>query len=636
MKDKIKQFLNSISYYHQLINDYKRAVSTSPDHAMAYVNWGVELAVGGKLEDSLEKFEKASNIAPKRFEPFLNWGITLSKAERFEEAADKFKLAHLNAPKLALPLVLWGSALMEAKAYEDAKEKYKKAIALAPNHSEPYSSWSIGLAKAGFYNEALVQLKKSLSLYSQQPRLYFLWGAILADLEQHHEAIEKFKINLQFHYDNPEAYYFWSACLLSLEKYKEALEKSEEAIRLYKGSKPEIYIHHGEIHGLLGRYDLAISSYQQALQLDESLSEAYRHWGIALCKQGHYQQGYKQFQKCLDKNSQNVAWVHAHWGQFLVEEMQYGMALEHLDFASQQALEEDSTLLLSRAVALLNTQQPEQGIAVLERLLALDKWNVKAHFLMGTFYLNQNDFTVAKKHFLSVLSEQPDFQDAALSLAVVYCEEGNVQEAIRQIRPLYRKHPDQVKVNFYYGVILYQDADYRGALLKYQAALEGDKHHAGATTGMAECMIQLQNYPEAILFVENALSNAPPENLSALHYLCGVANIRQSWVSLEQNPSAFSALPCHQSAFSHLEKALALQPQHLGATLNLLYVQGVLQNWQVLHQNFQSIDLATLDGEMTGMMYYLWACGLRYFNQADLAAEKFESARSFGYIPPTL
>lgn len=627
MKDKLKRFLSSINYYHQLINEYKRAIDSSPDHAMAHVNWGVDLALEGQSEDALEKFKKASSIAPKRFEPFLNWGITLARLERFEEALEKFKTASHNAPKAAFPIVLWGAALMELKQYDKAREKYEKAIAIAPNHPEPYGSWSLGLAKAGFYDEALTNIKKSLAIFQNQPQLYFLWGTILAERGQYKEAIEKFKTNLQLNPDNPDAYYFWSVSLRQLGLYKEALQKADQAIRLYKNNRPDIYVHHGEILASQGFYDLAISSYQQALQLNESLSEAYLNWGTALCKQGHYSQGYKQFKKCLDI-SPEMATAHAWWGSFLVEEKQYESALEHLNIA-EKALRNDIGILLNKAIAYFQTRQPEQAAPLLERALKLDKWNVQGQFLLGGYYLSKSNLPLAKKHLGIALSEKPSFEDAALSLAVVYCEEGNIEESIRQIRPLFRKSPKSAKVNFYYGVILYQNTDYKAALEKYKTALTTKPHYREAYIGAVECLIQMEKYSEATAFIDNALQVSCNTNCSSLSYLYGISLIRQFWLLAPSDKEQHQALI--QQAVLHLNNALQTTPDHAAARLHLCYTEAILTSLDDLNKRFSTMNTEGFDSYIVGMMYYLWSIGLQHFNQTEQAEEKLKEAQTLGY-----
>ena len=88
-----QQFFDKILHYHRLVEDYKRASEVSPDAAMSYVNWGIELGSDGKLEEAIERFRQAAEIAPGRFEPYLNWGIALAKQNDLVGAVEKFERA---------------------------------------------------------------------------------------------------------------------------------------------------------------------------------------------------------------------------------------------------------------------------------------------------------------------------------------------------------------------------------------------------------------------------------------------------------------------------------------------------------------------------------------------------------------
>src|SRR5687768_5656687 len=93
VKDAFRKFMASISRYNEVVDAYTKASEASPDHAIAYVNWGIEIAQTGDLEAALAKFEQAASISPDRVEPFNNWGVALAKLGRLDEAIEKFKLA---------------------------------------------------------------------------------------------------------------------------------------------------------------------------------------------------------------------------------------------------------------------------------------------------------------------------------------------------------------------------------------------------------------------------------------------------------------------------------------------------------------------------------------------------------------
>lgn len=619
MKKTFQKFFEKIGKYNQVVDQYRRATGTSPDHAMAYVNWGIELAQDEHIDEALAKFEKAAEMAPSRAEPWTNWGVALAKCGQLDEAIGKFKRALEIDPKSANNYMLWGAALIEQGKMEEAIVKYNHAMELAPDNPEPYVNLGVAMARIGRYPDAIRHFKESLAKHSQQPHVYFLWGAVLAELGQYEEAIDKFKATLRFIPSHADSHYFWSVALNRLGKYEQALEKSRKALE-YQTEKPEYYLNQGDILANLERYDVALANYRHAVTLSPDMSEAYVSWGVALFKLGQYDEAMARFEKALSL-APEIPGIEKHIGNLLLEQHRYTEALPHLEQA--HAEEPDNVeVLLNWSMALIKCGQSNVALDKLKTIERRDKWNPQVHYLLGTHYMGLGELEQAASHLEKALAEAADFEDAAINLSLVRCELGETAEAIRTMRPILRKYPDSPKINFFYGTILYRNGDQADAIEKYQKAASLDPDYAEPKIGLAEIYIKQDRADQARSMLDTVLGQTPGH--PAALFLTGFLLTR------EAEKTGETAL--WQQALDRFDQVLAADPAHLDAAINRAYVLGRLQSPDTANELMSDLsdDARPMNAETRAIVLYRWGEILEKLDAdrfARQAGEKKQAAR---------
>lgn len=615
MKKTIRHFLDKIVRYNQVVEDYRRATEATPDPALAYVNWGIDLAQSGQMDAAIEKFRQASEIAPHRYEPYLNWGVALARMNRVDEAIEKFKIAIEKDERVAGPYMLWGAALLEEGKLAEAQEKYAKAIELAPDNPEPYVNRGIAFARSGNYPAAIANFKQALTIHGYQPHVFFLWGVVLAEMQDYESAVEKFNMTLRFIPQHAEAYALLSVALNRLGRFKEALEKSRKALALNL-EKPEVYLNQGDILANMGKLETAIVNYQQALALSPELAEAHLNWGVALCKLGQYAAGYEQFSKALSLD-EKLPDLHRHWGHFLLTEQRYEESIPHLEKAAE-ATPDDISVLLDLSMALIKTERFQDAINLLFEIEKKDRWNPKVHYMLGTHFMGAGDLRKAASHFEKALEESPDFEDASINLALVLCELGDTVEAVRRMRPLIRKLPDSPRVNFFYGTILYRHGDYQEALAKYCKAIEVDSEYLEPRIGLGETYLRLGRLDEAEQALRDVLS-AHPDSTPAL-FLLGMTLLRKGSVADSEVSRTL-----YQEARAFFERLVALEPKHWDAWANRAYLIGLLESVDAMNQAFEGF-LTDAGEDLRAVILYYWSEALKRLGHADAASQKRQAA----------
>ena len=427
--------ISQIKRYSSFADLYRKAMESSPDHAMAYVHWGVQLAQLGEIPDAEDKFAKAAELSPNRPEAWINWGVALAKQGALDEAIDKFKRASELAPNLAANYVLWGAALLEKGEAKEAENYYEKAVSLDDGNHETFANWGIALARAGRYQEASARFKHAIGLHPHQAQIYFLWGAVLAEMEQYEEAIKKFEATLRLRPKQADALYFWAVALNRLGRYNEAVEKSKQALSLTPDN-PELYLNLGDALANLNQLDVAMANYRQALALNPRSADAFVSLGLTLCKLDKHTEGWAMFEraKALEPDHPELARC---WGGSLVERGEYQTAIPLL----QEAVSfhpNDSAILLNLSFALMKLGQTEASLAALDKVKGLDEDQADRHFMLGTYYLNLGKRQEAKNHLERALRSEANHPGAAFNRALLLAESGEGEEAVRLLRPLYR------------------------------------------------------------------------------------------------------------------------------------------------------------------------------------------------------
>ena len=506
---------HQLSQYGQLVDDYNDAVGKAPDHALAYVNWGIKLSQEGNLSAAIEKFQTAASMDPNRAICFANWGIALAQASQLSEAIERFEHALKLEPHNADVYALLGAALVELGEWEKANTIYERATAISPQSESLFVNWGVALARSGpnnlqHYERAIEKFQIALSIRPYQPWVLFLWGVVLAEQSHYEAAIEKFKLTLRYLPKHSDAYYFWCVCLNRLGRFEEALHVARQALFL-EPDNADIYLqlaeallHSGQPESALS----AIANIRHALMLNPEQADAYELLGQALLKTNEPAEAVERFEKALLLNPELKS-VHAHWGRALLLLGQYEEALFHLKQAHE--LDPDNVEVLLQW-ALVSLKQDQLDVA-LEKLFAIegstarsqDAWNPRLHFLLGSHYLSEGDYDKAVKSLKIVMEADPTFIEAGIQLALAYCglaenegtDSSHWDEAIWALRPLLRQQPQSSRLLFYMGHCLFRKGDISAAQEKMEAALLSDPTMTEPKIALAECTLLQGNWAKA-------------------------------------------------------------------------------------------------------------------------------------------
>lgn len=127
-----------LSYWHDSISAFSRAISVTPDNYYMQNNLGVAYDEAGRTGEALARFKAAVHSNPADVESQYHLGQELMRAGQFGEAAAHFSAALRLMPGNILLLNNFGVAQARCGRSDSARTQFLAAIRLHPEYSKAY------------------------------------------------------------------------------------------------------------------------------------------------------------------------------------------------------------------------------------------------------------------------------------------------------------------------------------------------------------------------------------------------------------------------------------------------------------------------------------------------------------------
>jgi tetratricopeptide (TPR) repeat protein len=470
MKNFVEIIFNNIRNLDVFVNNYKKFAKNVVIPSKAYINWGINLAISGNIEEAIQKFEFSANMAFKDPESYLNWGIALAKSGQYDEAIDKFNLALKIDPNYSKAYSLLGAALVELDKIEEAENMYQHAIYLAPRDPEIYTNWGIALARQNKKFQAEKKFKQALELNPNTVNPRFLLGAVQIELENFTEAVNNFELALKLQPNNPMIHYHLSICFSQLNDNEKALEEAKTCLDL-NPLNLDAYTNLAECYASLKEFEKAEECYKSAEQINDKFVNLYASWGIFLQKNEKYDESIEKLEKAIELFSNDKILYYLAGSYHLKGD------LEKAEEILVGVLEKDpNNLDIVCKLGIINYDRNkfEESISYFEKCLTNPRKYSKYYHNLGYAYSQIGDSEKAVKNYKKSIDYHPGSTLSYLNLATIYLDEQKIKEALRNIRAAYKINNDSAIINLFYGIILFEDDDRENAFQKIDRAVELD------------------------------------------------------------------------------------------------------------------------------------------------------------------
>ncbi len=295
----------------------------------------------------------------------------------------------------------------------------------------------------------------------------------------------------------------------------------------YLRTQADYYFAVGESYSLEGNSQKAIESFKLATVYDQKSPEVYLRLATEYVRAGLLSEAIEQAETGLEKDPEHRD-LHLFIGGLYATMKVYNKALEHYKVLLAKDSKDQGVQLYVGALYADQGDHAEARNAFynVTKIKAKNEEEDKSH--LAYLYLGKLElikdakaYAKAEKHFKSALKSQPDFEEAIISLAAIYEEQGEKDLAIKTLESFQKTHGPKKAVAQTLSQHYLQAEDYKKALVHLRVLEEFDPSNLSVQMKIALILIEQKEYDDAIDRLERILS-ATPESDKVRYYLAAV------------------------------------------------------------------------------------------------------------------
>jgi tetratricopeptide (TPR) repeat protein len=238
------------------------------EEAAAANRQAINLAMQGRLAESITSFEQALRLNPNYPDAHNNLANVYYFQKRYEEAVACYERALRLRPDFAEALNNLGNSLSCLKRHAEAEVNCRKALALKPDFAGAHNNLGVALKGLRQTDEAIDCYRRALRLQPDFTEAHHNLAMALAEKDDLAGAAACYRQTLRLKPDHAEAHWGLAIVLGEMGQQTEALRCFEQAIR-YKPDYAEAHLGRGLTLLMLGRLEEAWPEYEWRRQCRE-------------------------------------------------------------------------------------------------------------------------------------------------------------------------------------------------------------------------------------------------------------------------------------------------------------------------------------------------------------------------------
>lgn len=264
----------------------------------------------------------------------------------------------------------------------------------------------------------------------------------------------------------------------AIQGFKEVLERDP--------NNAEVYIHLGNVHRELGKYDEAIGYFKKALSFTPDETKIHDGLGNVYKSMGMVDKAFEEFKKAdeLDPENpshlNNLGWVHQ-------QKLEIDRAIAYYDRAL--ALDNEmATTIANRAICYRIQGKVRLALAELKKAIQLDPDLAFAYAELGSCFAILGDLDTAMKACLKAIEIDPRSVDGYNNLGVILQRKGQPSKALESFMKALQYQPwnPVIYVNVGNSYLMLQDP--QKAKEFYEKALEISPNNPQATQRLQQIL----------------------------------------------------------------------------------------------------------------------------------------------------
>jgi tetratricopeptide (TPR) repeat protein len=422
--------------YDQAITQLRSLLTQKPRDEEAHYLLGLALKGKGQKEEAAAEFEAAIKENKKYTDALYELGMLQIDMKQLE-AAGRTLMEGDKQTKGKDARFAYGMGLLKVAEgnLEEAKNFMTAATAAQPNNpvfqrgfGDVYTAMKVWPLAIGAY-------QKALSMEPNSPNAAFTHyqlGKLYFETRDFNKAVEEYRQALALDASLVDAYYQQGYILFLAKQYVSAVEPLQKAIEHGRNDEETNFML-AESLNHTQRIKMAVPYYQRTVVLNPNRVEAYAGLAEGLLALKEYTKAVEAYKKAVAQNPQDANLVYSlGWAQTQAEVGQY-----------------------------------EEGIAHLQKAIALDPSSEKPHIQLALVYFDQQKFPEAIPHLQKAIELSPEDQNPYAYLGRAYVKQGQYAEAVTTVKgalePVLQQQTDENKaklsnVYFSLGQELYNES----------------------------------------------------------------------------------------------------------------------------------------------------------------------------------
>ena len=543
-----------------------------------------EIALGYSLGETIANFlgflTTETQFNTKWLEQTDRPAVAVSESDYANIEAQLLKVEEPKDADLAA-WMNYGNQLWRYEKYSEAIDAFNRVIEIEPDFDRAY--YGIGLAYWGqdAYQQAIATFKKATQI---NPNSYFYWrylGYSHGELKQYEEAFAAYEKAIALGQDFV-LYTEYGTFLTQAQQYDRAITSYDEALNL-NPNHPWIYNNRGLAYSDLQQYDLALADFERAIELNPQSANPYNNRGNI-----YYQ--LKQYQKALDSYHQAItiepSAIEAYNNRGLVYQDlgQYNKALANYDRAIALA-PQDTDSHTNRGNTYRLLEQYDRALAEQKRAIELDPQYALAYNNRALVYYDLEQYDSALADFERAIAIEPQSPLIYSNRGGTYKELKQYDLALADFNKALELDPNYTDAYYNRAGVYLELQQYDLALVDLNKAVELNPESDRAYYTRGNVYVQLQKYEEAIADYTQSIALDPefPDvyfNRAILYYGLqqydnSVADLTKA-IALDPNSTdayynhgtAYNSIEQYDKGISDLSKAISLNPEYTNAYVN--------------------------------------------------------------------
>ena len=359
------------------------------------------------------------------------------------------------------------------------------------------------LYEEGRMELALAQLEEAIEINPNNAAWHFNAGLTLDAMDRFDDAIEAYQKALEQDGDDPEILNSLAVDYTRIGKYDLAISTFENIQQIDPGFEPG-YCNRIITYTEIDDHDKAEEMFYTAQQLSPDCPICFYNIGNSLFSR----QNYKKAIWCWEKTAEiepthpqiNYRIAQAHWAD------------GNMELANRFFLEElrnnpgSIDVILDFGIFLLKNADNSSAAEKFNRIIELDPDFAQAYFYLAEIALNDDNNDKATELYLEALSKNPKLSGPKFRLAQIAIEAGNKSQAMDFLKQECELDIDDVDVLFSMGIMFMELDELDLSMNCYLRIIDEDPENVDAFYHLGSALSKEGEYEGALQFLEHAVN----------------------------------------------------------------------------------------------------------------------------------